>query len=165
VRGEAIMPRASFAKLNQGREEAGEPVYANPRNAAADRSGARFAYHRVAAARRFSLFARRDRRNRVQVAVDFLQSIKALGLRVNPLTRVCNSVEAVLEYWNEITEQRHDLDYEADGVVAKVNSYALQSSSARSRARRAGRSRTNSKRSRRKQLSSESRSRSAGLDR
>ena len=57
---------------------------------------------------------------------DFLQSIKALGLRVNPLTRVCASVEAILEYWNEITEQRHGLDYEADGVVAKVNSFALQ---------------------------------------
>ena len=45
---------------------------------------------------------------------------------MNPLSRVCNGIDAVLEYWNEITEKRHELDYEADGVVAKVNSYALQ---------------------------------------
>ena len=57
---------------------------------------------------------------------EFLQGIKALGLRVNPLSRVCNGIDAILEYWNEITEKRHELDYEADGVVAKVNSYALQ---------------------------------------
>ena len=57
---------------------------------------------------------------------DFLQGIKALGLRVNPLTRVCRGVDEILEYWNELTEQRHELDYEADGVVAKVNSFALQ---------------------------------------
>ncbi|MGA6970885.1 MAG: NAD-dependent DNA ligase LigA, partial [Candidatus Binatus sp.] len=57
---------------------------------------------------------------------DFLQGLKALGLRINPLSRVCNGIDAILEYWNEITEQRHELDYEADGVVAKVNSYALQ---------------------------------------
>ena len=56
---------------------------------------------------------------------DFLQGIKALGLRVNPLSRVCRNVEEVLEYWNELTEKRHELDYEADGVVAKVNSFAL----------------------------------------
>src|SRR5580692_2592451 len=57
---------------------------------------------------------------------EFLQGIKALGLRVNPLSRVCNGIDAILEYWNEITEKRHELDYEADGVVAKVNSVALQ---------------------------------------
>ena len=45
---------------------------------------------------------------------------------MNPLTQVCHGVDEVLEYWNEMTEQRHELDYEADGVVAKVNSFALQ---------------------------------------
>ena len=57
---------------------------------------------------------------------EFLQGIKELGLRVNPLSRVCPNVNAVLEYWNEITEKRHSLDYDADGVVAKVNSVELQ---------------------------------------
>jgi DNA ligase (NAD+) len=127
VRGEAIMPRASFAKLNQGREEAGEPVYANPRNAAA--GSLRQLDSRITASRRLDVFLYSPgviEGIAFKSQWDFLQSIKALGLRVNPLTRVCTSVEAILEYWNEITEQRHGLDYEADGVVAKVNSYALQ---------------------------------------
>src|SRR6202030_4456291 len=48
------------------------------------------------------------------------------GLKVNPLTKLCHGVDEVLEYHARISEQRHSLDYEADGVVAKVNSYALQ---------------------------------------
>ena len=127
VRGEAIMPRASFQKLNQGREEAGEPVYANPRNAAA--GSLRQLDSRITASRRLDVFLYSPgvvEGIAFKSQWDFLQGIKALGLRVNPLTRVCTGVEAVLEYWNEITEQRHGLDYEADGVVAKVNSYVLQ---------------------------------------
>jgi DNA ligase (NAD+) len=57
---------------------------------------------------------------------EFLNGIKRLGLRTNPLSRLCSNVNEVLEYWNTLTEQRHDLDYEADGVVAKVNSFELQ---------------------------------------
>lgn len=127
VRGEAIMPRAGFQKLNRGREEAGEQVYANPRNAAA--GSLRQLDSRITASRPLDVFLYSPGAIEgiaFKSQWDFLQGIKALGLRVNPLTRVCNGVEAVLDYWNEITEQRHGLDYEADGVVAKVNSYALQ---------------------------------------
>ncbi len=127
VRGEAIMPRAGFQKLNRGREEAGEPVYANPRNAAA--GSLRQLDSRITASRPLDVFLYSPGTIEgiaFKSQWDFLQGIKALGLRVNPLTGICKSVEAILEYWNEITEQRHSLDYEADGVVAKVNSYALQ---------------------------------------
>jgi DNA ligase (NAD+) len=127
VRGEAIMPRASFQKLNRGREEAGEPVYANPRNAAA--GSLRQLDSRITASRALDVFLYSPGAIEgitFKSQWDFLNGIKALGLRVNPLTKVCNGVEAILEYWNEITERRHSLDYEADGVVAKVNSYALQ---------------------------------------
>jgi DNA ligase (NAD+) len=127
VRGEAIMPRAGFQKLNRGREEAGEQVYANPRNAAA--GSLRQLDSRITASRPLDVFLYSPGAIEgiaFKSQWDFLQGIKALGLRVNPLTRVCNGFEAVLDYWNEITEQRHGLDYEADGVVAKVNSYALQ---------------------------------------
>ncbi len=127
VRGEAIMPRASFQKLNRGREEAGEPVYANPRNAAA--GSLRQLDSRITASRALDVFLYSPGAIEgiaFKSQSDFLQGIKALGLRVNPLTKVCDGVEAILEYWNEITERRHSLDYEADGVVAKVNSYALQ---------------------------------------
>jgi DNA ligase (NAD+) len=127
VRGEAIMPRASFQKLNRGREEAGEPVYANPRNAAA--GSLRQLDSRITASRALDVFLYSPGAIggiAFKSQWDFLNGIKALGLRVNPLTKICNGVEAILEYWNEITERRHSLDYEADGVVAKVNSYALQ---------------------------------------
>ena len=127
VRGEVIFPRAAFAKLNQQRDEAGEPVFANPRNAAA--GALRQLDPKITAARPLDAFLYAPgviEGIAFKSQWDFLQGIKALGLRVNPLSRVCNGIDAILEYWNEITEKRHELDYETDGVVAKVNSYALQ---------------------------------------
>lgn len=127
VRGEVIFPRAAFAKLNQQRDEAGEPVFANPRNAAA--GALRQLDPKITASRPLDAFLYSPgviEGLAFQSQWEFLQGIKELGLRVNPLSRVCNSIDAVLEYWNEITEKRHELDYEADGVVAKVNSFALQ---------------------------------------
>src|ERR1700731_4753793 len=127
VRGEVIFPRAGFAKLNQQRDEAGEAAFANPRNAAA--GALRQLDPKITASRPLDAFMYSP--GVIEGATfksqwEFLQGIKALGLRVNPLSRVCNGIDAVLEYWNEITEKRHELDFEADGVVAKVNSYALQ---------------------------------------
>jgi DNA ligase (NAD+) len=127
VRGEVIIPRTGFAKLNQERDEAGEPVFANPRNAAA--GSLRQLDPKITASRPLEVFLYAP--GVIEGAAfksqwEFLQGIKALGLRVNPLSRVCKGIGAVLEYWKEITEKRHALDYEADGVVAKVNSYALQ---------------------------------------
>jgi DNA ligase (NAD+) len=127
VRGEVIFPRAGFAKLNQQRDEAGEPAFANPRNAAA--GALRQLDPKITASRPLDAFMYSPgviEGLTFKSQWEFLQSIKALGLRVNPLSRVCNGIDAVLEYWNEITEKRHELDFEADGVVAKVNSYALQ---------------------------------------
>jgi DNA ligase (NAD+) len=127
VRGEVIFPRAGFAKLNQQRDEAGEPVFANPRNAAA--GALRQLDPKITASRPLDAFMYSPgviEGVAFKSQWEFLQGIKALGLRVNPLSRVCNGIDAILEYWNEITEKRHALDFEADGVVAKVNSYALQ---------------------------------------
>src|SRR6202521_1530514 len=127
VRGEVIFPRAGFAKLNQQRDEAGEAAFANPRNAAA--GALRQLDPKVTASRPLDAFMYSPGMIEgltFKSQWEFLQSIKALGLRVNPLSRVCNGIDAILDYWNEITEKRHELDFEADGVVAKVNSYALQ---------------------------------------
>jgi DNA ligase (NAD+) len=127
VRGEVIIPRAAFERLNAERERSGEPVFANPRNAAA--GSLRQLDPKVTAARPLDIFCHTPgtvEGLRFSSQWDFLQGIKALGLRVNPLSRVCASVEGVLEFWNEMTERRHELDYDADGVVAKVNSFALQ---------------------------------------
>ena len=127
VRGEVILPRKGFAKLNQDREENGEPVFANPRNAAA--GSLRQLDPKITASRPLEVFLYAPgvvEGVRFESQWDFLQGIKALGLRINPRSKVCRGVEEVLEYWNETTELRHELDYEADGVVAKVNSFALQ---------------------------------------
>ena len=127
VRGEVIIPRAGFARLNQERDEAGEPVFANPRNAAA--GALRQLDPRITASRPLEVFLYAPgviEGVSFKSQWEFLQGIKALGLRVNPLSRVCKGIGAILDYWNEMTEKRHALDYDADGVVAKVNSYALQ---------------------------------------
>ncbi|HTR63347.1 MAG TPA: NAD-dependent DNA ligase LigA [Candidatus Binataceae bacterium] len=127
VRGEVIFPKAGFAKLNADREAAGEPVFANPRNAAA--GSLRQLDPRITASRPLEIFLYAP--GAIEGATfksqwDFLQGLRALGLRTNPLSRVCPNVNAVLEYWNEVTEKRHSLAYDADGVVAKVNSVELQ---------------------------------------
>ncbi len=127
VRGEVIIPRAGFARLNQERDEAGEPAFANPRNAAA--GALRQLDPRITASRPLEVFLYAPgviEGASFKSQWEFLQGIKALGLRVNPLSRVCKGIGAILDYWNEMTEKRHALDYDADGVVAKVNSYALQ---------------------------------------
>ncbi len=127
VRGEAILPKQAFAKLNEERERKGEPLFANPRNAAA--GSLRQLDPRVTATRPLDIFLYAPgvlEGVEFDSQWEFLQAIKEYGLRVNPESRVCRSVEQVLGYWNEMTERRHDLDYDADGVVAKVNSYAVQ---------------------------------------
>jgi DNA ligase (NAD+) len=127
VRGEVILPLRAFERLNQERVKAGEPPFANPRNAAA--GSLRQLDPKITAARPLGIFCHSPglmEGVRFDSQWNFLQGIKALGLRVNPETRLCRNVQEVLEYWNGMTERRHELDYEADGVVAKVNSFALQ---------------------------------------
>ncbi len=127
VRGEVIFPKAGFERLNADRENAGEPVFANPRNAAA--GSLRQLDPKITASRPLEIFLYAPgviEGAEFKSQWEFLQGIKSLGLRVNRLSRVCRHVDAVLDYWNEMTERRHSLDYDADGVVAKVNSFALQ---------------------------------------
>jgi len=127
VRGEVIYPRKAFERMNAERVRNGEAPFANPRNAAA--GSLRQLDQNITASRPLNIFCYAPGTMEgleFKSQWDFLQGIKALGLRVNPLTRVCSNVQGVIEFWNELTEMRHDLDYEADGVVAKVNSFALQ---------------------------------------
>ncbi|MBV8773273.1 MAG: NAD-dependent DNA ligase LigA [Deltaproteobacteria bacterium] len=127
VRGEVILPRRAFERLNEERIKGGEAPFANPRNAAA--GSLRQLDPRITAARPLDIFCHSHGivgEVRFKSQWEFLDGIKQLGLRTNPLSRLCRNVHEVLEYWNTLTEQRHALDYEADGVVAKVNSFELQ---------------------------------------
>ncbi len=128
VRGEVILPRKAFQKLNEERAAAGEPVFANPRNAAA--GSLRQLDPKITAKRPLDIFCHSPGEivggPGFETQWDFLQGIKALGLKINPRSRLCRGVAQVLEYWDEITAIREQLDYEADGIFAKVNSFALQ---------------------------------------
>ena len=127
VRGEVLLPRRAFERLNEERNKAGEPRFANPRNAAA--GSLRQLDPRITASRPLDIFCHSHgmvQGIQFKTQWEFLDGIKQLGLRINPLSRLCRSVDEVLEYWNTLTEQRHELAYEADGIVAKVNSFELQ---------------------------------------
>ena len=127
VRGEVILGRQAFAKLNAQRAKQGEPLFANPRNAAA--GSLRQLDSRITAARPLDIFCHSSgliRGVEFKSQWEFLAGIRELGLKVNPESRPCGGVEEVLKYWEEMTERRHDLPYEADGIVAKVNDFAIQ---------------------------------------
>ncbi len=127
VRGEIFMPKASFNQLNEEREKEGEQLFANPRNAAA--GSIRQLDSRIAAKRKLDAFL-----YMVPTAIEMgcethyeaLMRIKELGFKTNPYTKVCQSIDDVWKYIEEMTSQRNDLPYEIDGIVIKVNNIASQ---------------------------------------
>ncbi len=129
VRGEVYMPLRSFEELNRRQAEAGLKVFANPRNSAA--GSLRQKDPSITASRDLSFWAYQlagvegaEQPLRHSEALDLL---KACGLPVNPETRVVSGTDAALEACRHWEEHRHDLDYEIDGVVIKVDELALQS--------------------------------------
>ncbi len=127
VRGEAYMPKAAFAELNAAREEAGEPAFANPRNAAA--GSLRQLDPRVTAARQLNIYVYGLGLVEGPVLAthaDALAWLREAGFRVNPGHRVCDSIEEVLAYCREWEGKRFDLPYVIDGMVVKVNSLDQQ---------------------------------------
>jgi DNA ligase (NAD+) len=124
VRGEVYMPKASFAALNARLEEDGKQTYANPRNAAA--GAVRQLDPKITASRRLQTFMYQlDPPGKVDTQSGILERLSELGFRVNPHAAVTDTagISDYLERWGE---RRHDLDYETDGVVIKVNSLAAQ---------------------------------------
>ena len=127
VRGEVYMPKASFERLNRANEEAGLQPFANPRNAAA--GAVRQKDPSVTASRDLATFmyqvvdVRRLGLTRQSEALDWLRQA---GFRVNPDVVTCASAGEVREYCASAVEKRSGLPYEIDGVVVKVDSFALQ---------------------------------------
>jgi DNA ligase (NAD+) len=127
VRGEIYMRIADFETLNLRREEAGEPLFANPRNAAA--GSLRQLDSSITASRPLAMFSYDiglhddldfDRQE------DVIAALRRWGLPINERVRLCDSIDEVLAYHAEMIERRDDLPYEIDGVVIKVNDRALQ---------------------------------------
>jgi DNA ligase (NAD+) len=128
VRGEVILPKAAFRQLNEERNKRGEPLFANPRNAAA--GSLRQLDSRITAQRPLDIFCHGFGQivgaTELKSHWEFLQTISAWGLKTNPLNQLCADADAVVQYHRDMAAQRAALPYEVDGIVAKVNSLELQ---------------------------------------
>jgi DNA ligase (NAD+) len=125
VRGEVYLPKAAFAVTNARLEEAGKPVYANPRNAAA--GAVRQLDSKVTAGRGLQTFMYQlEPPGPLPSQAAVLDTLEALGFRVNPHRRPAGSIDEVLAFLEHWSERRHQLEYDTDGVVIKVASLAEQ---------------------------------------
>lgn len=128
VRGEAYMEIKGFKELNKKREALGEPLFANPRNAAA--GSLRQLDPGITASRPLNIFFY-GLGEVVGYAFEthwqFLSTLPHWGLRVNPLARQCRNIDEAIAYYDEISQEREALHYEIDGVVIKVDDLDLQS--------------------------------------
>jgi DNA ligase (NAD+) len=125
VRGEVYMPKAEFARINAEREEAGLPLYANPRNSGA--GSLRQVDPRVTASRRLAAwFYVLVEQGAVTTQAQALDRLETLGFPVQPDRQADLDIDGVTKFIDKWHEPRHDLAYETDGVVVKVNAISLQ---------------------------------------
>ena len=127
VRGEVYLRRDDFARLNEARASAGEPEFANPRNAGA--GSLRQLDPKVTASRPLQAFFY-DLLYAGGAAVatqwDSLAFLRRLGFAVNRESRLCRDIEEVIAFCDGWAHRRHELPYEIDGIVVKLNSLAQQ---------------------------------------
>ncbi len=125
VRGEVYMPKRSFQRLNAELAAQGKPLFANPRNAAA--GAVRQLDPRITASRRLDTFIYAlDPAGAAHSQVQILRQLGEIGFHVNPNNRTHDSIDSVLQFLDVWEEKRHELDYETDGVVIKVNDLGEQ---------------------------------------
>ena len=129
IRGEVYMPTSSFAELNRLRVEAGEPAFANPRNAAA--GSLKLLDARITAERNLSFFAYATGELSESLAdnhYECLQKFKQFGLPVNPNIKKAKDIDEVMEICLSWEKKRSELNYQIDGMVVKVNNLAQRES-------------------------------------
>jgi len=127
VRGEVYMEHPGFFALNEEREKAGEPVFANPRNSAA--GSLRQLDPAITAKRPLKFFAYawgEASHPFAKTHEEALHKLKQWGFTVNPLSKLCRGVDAVLAFHRKMSEERAKLPYDIDGVVYKVNDLDLE---------------------------------------
>lgn len=127
VRGEVIYDRSAFAELNRRRAAEGASLFANPRNAAA--GSLRQLDSRITAERPLDAFFHGvGYAEGLELAsfVELFDAFASWGLKTNPANRFCGDAAAVADYFREMESTRDELPFEVDGVVAKVNSFAVQ---------------------------------------
>lgn len=122
VRGEVYMPKKSFLKLNEMREQNGEPLFANPRNAAA--GSLRQLDPKVTATRNLDIFVfnlQRIEGMEFKTHIETLEFLKEIGFKVIPFYMKCNNIDEVIEQVHIWESKRDGLDFAVDGLVVKVN--------------------------------------------
>jgi DNA ligase (NAD+) len=127
VRGEVLMTRKAFEALNRQQEETGGKIFVNARNSAA--GAVRVLDPSITAARRLDFFAYYlfvDGKVPFPKHSESLQALKQLRFRASDDWKLCNGIDAVIEYCDDWDTKREKLPYEIDGVVIKVNSTAIQ---------------------------------------
>ena len=127
VRGEVYMPRASFVKLNEKREEAGESLFANPRNAAA--GSLRQLDPKITAQRELDIYIFNiqhisEDAPSLSAHSDSLDYLKSLGFAVSPSYERFLSADEIISEIQRMGQTRHQLSFDIDGAVVKVNSFA-----------------------------------------
>lgn len=128
IRGEVYMDKKDFEQLNQRQEEIGEKIFANPRNAAA--GSLRQLDEEITEERKLSYFAY----GIGEVSDDFLcdsqfqllKLLKDFGFNTEPHSRLCKNIDEVMKLYEEIADQKYQLNYDIDGMVYKLNNFALQ---------------------------------------
>ena len=124
VRGEIFMSKASFERLNQQKEQAGEALFANPRNAAA--GSIRQLDPKIAASRNLDCFLYQlvnPESYNCHTQVETLQYLTKLGLKTNPEYQLHHDLASLMNTVHHWTAERHSLAYDIDGLVIKVNEY------------------------------------------
>lgn len=126
IRGEVFMPRSVFKKLNKEKEEAGETLLANPRNSTAGtlkiQDSAIVASRKLGAFMYFVLGENLPFRTHMEN----LEAARRWGFKVPEYTKLVGGIDGVRKFIAHWDKARHDLDFETDGVVVKINSYAQQ---------------------------------------
>ena len=124
IRGEAYMPHSEFKRINEERDEEGLPTFVNPRNAAA--GSLRQQDPAITASRNLAFFAYAigsESGANIHTQEELLHTLENFHFSVNPHYRVCKTVDEVIKAINYWGEKRHELPYDTDGMVIKVNDF------------------------------------------
>lgn len=131
VVGEVWLSKDELERINEERKASNEPLFANPRNAAA--GSIRQLDSRVIAKRKLDSFVydidsitNNERQQFPETQIEELELLKKLGFNVNKEYRLCRTVEEIENYYNEWNKKRHTVSYALDGIVIKVNEKKLQ---------------------------------------
>lgn len=125
--GEVWLSKKVLKTINEERKKNGESIYANTRNLAA--GSLRQLDPKITASRRLDSFLYDiDQISEDKPLTQYaeIELLSMLGFKTNPYSKICNSIADIQKFYNEWTKKRHDLDYELDGIVIKVNSNKIQ---------------------------------------